>query len=164
MRDELFIKMVLDAWNIRLGRMDKLLTELSDEQLQKEIAPGRNTGVYLLGHLAGINNRMLVLLEMGKELNPVLYQTFVDKAEKDLVERPSVVELREEWKKINAVLDKKFALMQPDAWFEKHTSVSPEDFAKEPHRNKLNLVINRTNHLDYHLGQLILLKPGAGIV
>lgn len=162
MREELFIKMVLDAWNIRLGRMDKLLAELSDEQLQKEIAPGRNSGVYLLGHLAGINNRMLVLLELGNELNPLLYETFVEKAGKDIVERPSVSELREEWKKINAELAKKFALMQPGTWFEKHTAVSTEDFAKEPHRNKLNLVINRTNHLDYHLGQFILLKPGAG--
>ena len=162
MREELFIKMVLDAWNVRLARMDKMLAELSDEQLQKEIAPGKNTGAYLLGHLAGINNRMLVLLEMGEELTPGLYETFVEKAEKEIIERPSVSQLRAEWTKINAELEKKFALMQPGAWFEKHTAVSQEDFAKEPHRNKLNLVINRTNHLDYHLGQLILLKQGAG--
>jgi hypothetical protein len=30
--------------------------------------------------------------------------------------------------------------------------------AKEPHRNKLNLLMNRTNHLSYHLGQLVLLQ------
>lgn len=162
MKKELFIKMVLDAWSVRLGRMDKLLAELSDEQLQNEIAPGRNTGVYLLGHLAAINNRMLVLLGLGNELNPGLYDTFVEKADKDIVERPSVGELREEWKKINAELEKKFALIQPDGWFDKHEAVSQEDYAKEPHRNKLNLVINRTNHLDYHLGQLILLKPAGG--
>lgn len=162
MNKELFIKMVLDAWNVRVGRMNKLLAELSDEQLQNEIAPGRNTGVYLLGHLAAINNRMLLLLGMGNELNPGLYNTFVEKADKDVQERPSIGELKEEWNKINAELDKKFAEMQPDGWFEKHASVSQEDFAREPHRNKLNLVINRTNHLDYHLGQLILLKPGGG--
>ena len=37
--------------------------------------------------------------------------------------------------------------------------VSAEDFAKEPHRNKLNLIINRTNHQNTHYGQLIYLKP-----
>jgi len=36
-------------------------------------------------------------------------------------------------------------------------AVSDEDFSKEPHRNKLNVIINRTNHMSYHLGQLILL-------
>lgn len=41
---------------------------------------------------------------------------------------------------------------------QKHSAVSEEDFAKEPHRNKLNLLLNRTNHLSYHHGQLVFLK------
>jgi len=35
---------------------------------------------------------------------------------------------------------------------------SAEDFAKEPHRNKLNIIISRTSHLQYHTGQIALLK------
>ena len=34
----------------------------------------------------------------------------------------------------------------------------PEDFIKEPHRNKLNVLLTRTTHLAYHAGQLALLK------
>ena len=45
-----------------------------------------------------------------------------------------------------------------EQWLERHMSVSPEDFDKEPHRNKLNIIISRTNHIAYHLGQLVLLK------
>ncbi len=37
-------------------------------------------------------------------------------------------------------------------------TVSDEDFEKEPHRNKLNIIVTRTSHLSYHTGQLILLK------
>jgi hypothetical protein len=37
-------------------------------------------------------------------------------------------------------------------------TVSPEDFAKEPHRNRLNVLISRTNHMANHIGQLLLLK------
>ncbi len=37
-------------------------------------------------------------------------------------------------------------------------AVTAEDFAREPHRNKLNIVLNRTGHVSYHLGQLVLLK------
>jgi hypothetical protein len=154
---ELFIKMVIDAWNIKIGRTDKILAQLSDEQLQKEIAPGKNRGVYLLGHLAAINNRMLPLLELGSDPNPDLYKTFVEKADKEVTEFPAVNNLRLAWTNINAILAEKFAAMRPEDWFQKHTSVSAEDFAKEPHRNKLNVIINRTNHLDYHLGQLVLL-------
>jgi len=48
--------------------------------------------------------------------------------------------------------------MQPTEWFTRHTSVSEEDFIKEPHRNKLNVLITRATHQSYHLGQLIYLK------
>jgi len=43
----------------------------------------------------------------------------------------------------------------------KHTSVSEEDFAKEPHRNRLNVLTTRTTHLASHYGQLIFLKKVA---
>jgi hypothetical protein len=52
----------------------------------------------------------------------------------------------------------KINALTPDEWFQKHTAVTSEDFAKEPHRNRLNIVVTRTSHLSYHLGQLVLLK------
>ena len=159
MNKELFIKMVLDAWNLKVSQLDKLFGELSDEQLEKEIAPGKNTGVYLLGHLAAISNRMIPLLGLGDEVNPALYDTFVEKAEKEITDRPSVTSLRKDWDEINAKLSKLFSDMTPEEWFKKHNAVSEADFATQPHRNKLNVIINRTNHLDYHAGQVVLLKP-----
>ena len=158
MTADLFIKMVLDAWNTKIAFIDKLLAELSDEQLQKEIAPGKNTGVYILGHLAGISNRMIPLLGLGDELNPELYNTYVELAEKDITQRHDTKQLRQEWTRINTELSKIFTRVQPEDWFKKHNSVSDADFATQPHRNKLNVIINRTNHLDYHAGQLVLLK------
>ena len=158
MTADLFIKMVLDAWNTKIAFIDKLLAELSDEQLQKEIAPGKNTGVYILGHLAGISNRMIPLLGLGDELNPELYNTYVELAEKDITQRHDTKQLRQEWTRINMELSKIFTRVQPEEWFKKHNSVSDADFATQPHRNKLNVIINRTNHLDYHAGQLVLLK------
>ena len=43
--------------------------------------------------------------------------------------------------------------MPADEWFTRHNKVSEADFAKEPHRNNLNIIINRTNHMSYHLGK-----------
>ena len=46
----------------------------------------------------------------------------------------------------------------PEEWLEKHTAVSDEDFAKDPGRNRLAVVLSRTNHMSYHLGQIMLAR------
>ena len=42
-------------------------------------------------------------------------------------------------------------------WFTRHANISEADFPKEPHRNRLNVLLSRTSHLAYHRGQLVLL-------
>jgi len=36
--------------------------------------------------------------------------------------------------------------------------VSEEDFAKEPHRNRFTMLLGRTAHLGFHLGQAVLAR------
>ena len=156
--ETIFIRMVLDAWHTHIKRTDELFNSLSNEQLMKEIAPGRNRGIYLLGHLAAVHDRILPLLELGNPLYPELWEPFVEKPDKEVTELPPTPTLREYWKEINTNLSGNISGLSTEAWFQKHTSVSAEDFAKEPHRNKLNIMINRTNHLANHLGQLLLLS------
>jgi hypothetical protein len=43
-------------------------------------------------------------------------------------------------------------------WLKKHTAVSDEDFVKDPTRNRLAILMNRTNHASYHLGQAALAR------
>jgi len=154
----IIIKMVFDRWNASIKNCDKLLNELSDEQLQKEIAPNKNRGIYLLGHLIAVHDDMLILLDMGNKLYPELNEPFIKSADKVITKIPSVAELRACWSKQCEMMQQKFENLQPERWLEKHTAVSAEDFAIEPHRNKLNIIITRTTHLQYHLGQLVLLK------
>ena len=156
--EDLFIKMVLDAWHTYISRTDELFSLFPDEQLMKEIAPGKNRGIYLLGHLAAIHDRMLLLLGLGDPLYPQLWQPFVDSPDKEVTDLPSTQILRTYWKEINTNLNAKLSGLSAAEWFQKHTAVSLEDFTKEPHRNKLNIIINRTNHLANHFGQLLLLK------
>lgn len=157
--EETIIKMVLDAWHTQIKQADDLFNSLSDDQLMKGIAPGRNRGVYLLGHLTAVHDRMLPLLGFGDQRYPDLYPTFVENADKTETALPPTDDLRNYWKEINTVLAEKFSKLSIEQWLQRHNAVSEVDFAKEPHRNKLNVVINRTNHLSNHLGQLILLKP-----
>lgn len=78
---ELFIKMVFNRWNASLKNFDTLLNGLS-ETLQKEIAPGKNRGIYLLGHMIAVHDEMLILLDMGEKLYPELYEPFLNMADK----------------------------------------------------------------------------------
>ena len=158
---ETMVKMVLDRWYALIRNCDNFLSAITDEQLQKEIAPNRNRGIYLLGHLTAVHDDMLPLLNFGDKMYPELSEIFLKSPDKTIAEIPSAEELRASWSKINDVLSQQFDSLQADEWFEKHTSVSAEDFIMEPHRNKLNIVITRTSHLSYHLGQLILLKPSG---
>lgn len=152
------VKMVLDRWNGSIQNLDKILQSLTDEQLQQETAPGKNRGIYLLGHLVAVHDDMLVLLGMGERQFPALQEPFIKEADKAASNLPAVSELRSMWAKQNEMLKQKFDQTTIDEWFSKHTAVTEEDFVKEPHRCKLNIIITRTSHLQYHSGQIILLK------
>lgn len=154
----LMIKMVFDRWNASLRNWDALLDAMTDEQLNREIAPGKNRGIYLLGHMIAVHDDMLVLLDMGDRLYPDLHKPFLELPDKATTDIPDAQTLRDQWRRQCEVLSQKFASLQSAEWMERHTAVSAEDFQKEPHRNKLNIIITRTTHLAYHTGQLVLLK------
>lgn len=154
---DLFINMALSAWNSQNARVSKLLDTLTDDQLMAETAPGRNRGVYLLGHLIAVSDGLLPLFGLGERLYPHLDKIFLTSADKSVNDIPSSEELKKYWHQINHTLTDHFKKYKPEDWFTRHNSVSAEDFAKEPHRNKLNVLLNRTAHTSYHLGQLAYL-------
>jgi hypothetical protein len=154
----LFVKMTLQNWDTYIGRADQLFAALSDEQLLKEVSPGRNSGIYLLGHLTSVHDKLLPMLEGEEAIYPQLEKPFLTSPDKSGLEFPSVAELRGYWTNVNRRLKEHMNALSTEEWFNRHTAVSAEDFAKEPHRNKLNVVLNRTGHLSYHLGQLAFLK------
>lgn len=155
---QLTVKSVLDAWNSRIEAANKIFDSLSDEDLQKEVSPGRNRGLYLLGHLALVHDKMLPLLNFEQQLYPHLDDAFLNKPDRMISKIPSVKELREIWNNVNSKLATYIANTSVDGWFEKHGSVSAEDFVKEPHRNRLNVLVGRTNHMQYHMGQVALIR------
>jgi len=154
----LFAKMVIDGWNQHIARVNDYLANVTDEQLMKEASPGRNRGVYLLGHLTAVHDDMIRLLGFGEKLYPQLAEPFIKNPDKSAVELPPVSEVRKYWTAVNENLARHIGQLQPADWFTRHTAVLEEDFAKEPHRNKLNILLGRANHLNYHFGQLAFLK------
>ena len=155
---EMFIQCAISTWEQQIKRVTAIFDRLSEEELFAEIAPGKNRAVYLLGHLTAVHDMMLPLLGLGERKYPFLDAAFITNADKAVADLPKVEELRGYWKIVNELLLQKFRALKPGEWLQKHTAGSDEDFVKEPHRNRFNVLLGRTAHVSYHLGQLALLK------
>jgi hypothetical protein len=151
-------KIALNAWQTQVDRTTKFINESSDELLLKEIAPGKNRGVYLVGHLAAIHDAMPEILGFGKKTHPELAAIFITAADKTVDNIPTISELRHIWTSVHDRLKTEFSKIPADNWFTRHESMTDADFEKDPARNKMSVLVNRTNHLAYHFGQLRLLK------
>src|SRR6185369_14427384 len=135
MTNQIMVKMVLDAWYSKIKEAHDIFDNLTDDQLQNEVAPNRNRGIYLLGHLTATHDGMLPLLNLGERLYPQLDESFIDNPDRAKTLTTSANELRAYWKNINVTLTDHFNKLPAEAWFEKHNSVSEEDFIKQQHRN-----------------------------
>lgn len=151
------IKQVITAWASNSKTISNFFAKYEDAYYLTEVAPGRNRAIYLLGHLIASNDSMLPMFDLGERLYPELEATFLRTPDKTAADTLTIGELRQYWETLNTTLAAHFDKMQTQNWMGRHTRVSEEDFALEPTRNKLNVLIGRTNHQQYHYGQLTLL-------
>jgi hypothetical protein len=156
--DQLTVRMAMASWQNTVGRADKTFAALTEEQFQREVAPGKNRIIYLLGHLTAINDAMHTVLGIGERLHPELDSMFISEPDRANEVLPSVPELMKDWVDVNGSLSEKLARLTPQDWVQRHMVVSDEDYAKDPTRNRLTVLLSRTNHLSYHLGQIILAR------
>jgi DinB superfamily len=153
---ELFVNVALKAWKQNIDRGTKLFSGLSEEQLLKEVASGKNRLIYLWGHLAAVNDAMIPLLGIGERVHPELDEFFIVAPDKSLPQLPTGSAIKRSWDEINDKLQAGFDGLTPEDWLKRHNSVSEEDFAREPHRNRFAILLGRTSHLAYHFAQAVL--------
>jgi len=151
-----YVALALRVWKAQIERADKLFGGLSSEEVLREIAPGRNRLLYLWGHLTAIHDAMLPLLGLRERLYPEFNFAFVSNPDKSQADIPSHEQIRRAWNVVNAELWKGFEKMSWSDWVQRHSAVSAEDFAKDASRNRFSILLSRTNHLSYHLGQAVL--------
>lgn len=156
--DEQIIALLRNTWRTQTNSVSEYFKKNPDDFYNREVAPGRNKATYILGHLIATNDGLLPLFGFGDKLYPGLDAFFTPNTPWHYNEFPPVAQLKSQWDHLNQHLEEKFDTLATGQWLERHTKVSPEDFALDPKRNKLNLLIGRTNHTSYHLGQLNLLK------
>ena len=69
---QLSVKVAINSWRLVLERTDKIFSTLSEDQLLKEVAPGKNRLIYLWGHLTASHDAMFPILGFGPRLHPEL--------------------------------------------------------------------------------------------
>jgi hypothetical protein len=155
------IDSALRGWKSNVEQAERFFAGLSPDQLQQEVAPGKNRLIYLWGHLAAVNDRLLPLLGIGERLHPEFDAMFISNPDKSVPLTVSEQSLKGAWQEINQKLWGGFAIFSDSDWAQRHTAVSVEDFEREPHRNRFGVLLGRTVHLAYHLGQAALARPDA---
>jgi hypothetical protein len=153
--EELLAATAVNAWKATIDQLDRLLSALTNEQLQIQVSPGRNRVYYIVGHLAALHDKMLPLLGLGARLHPELDGQFL-KPDRSVPDTLSAVDLRRAFDEINATLTKEIQSLAASEWLKRHVSVSETDFASNPLRNRLAVLLSRTGHAMFHAGQIRL--------
>jgi hypothetical protein len=156
--EEIMSTTAVNTWKLIIDRFSKGIAPLSDEQLQQQVAPGRNRLIYLVGHLTAVHDRMFSLLDLGERLHPELDDVYITNPDKTHPDPLSATGLKQAWTEVNAMLTEAFEKLTPQEWLQKHTAVSDEDFAKDPTRNRLAILLSRTGHAAFHSGQAVLVR------
>ena len=160
MSEQALVTAALSSWKGNIDRADRLFSALNEEQLQKEVAPGKNRLIYLLGHLTAVHDRMLPLLGLGERLHPELDPIFISNPDRTVAKLPPAEELKKSWSEVNSRLFEGLENLSPAQWLERHSSVSEEDFARDPSRNRFAILLSRTAHIAFHVGQTALIPKG----
>ena len=155
---DLIVKMNVAMWDGQNKKFAELIEKLTKEQLLNETAPNRNTGIYLLGHIVAVSDDLFRLFDLGEKMFPDYLEIFIKSPDKSNKTFPSIEELKSAYYTVTKKLAIQFEKFSTQDWLSKHAAVSEEDFAKEPTRNKLNVLISRTVHLANHLGQMAYLN------
>jgi len=158
--DEVLIPAAISSWEQAVSRVGTLCLSCTEEQLLVEVASGKNRIIYLWGHLTAIHDGMFSVLRLGERLHPELDAVFIAQPDRS-VSLPTSTEIAKCWEDVHTELLSRFKTLSSKEWLERHGNVSPEEFERNPMRNRLAVLLGRTNHASYHFGQMMLAKPKA---
>ena len=150
------LQICLLQWDAFNKRMQKVIDSIDDENINQPIVANGNSPSWLLGHLADTDDKLLELFGICKRLFPELSTIYHHERGTNQQGHLTKAELTSKWNLIVAELDTAFKKMTEADWLSRHMSVTEDDFKKEPHRNKLNVLLSRVTHKASHLGQIAM--------
>ncbi len=137
------------------------INSLTDEEFEMELSPGKNRGVWILGHMITSDDEFSVFMGKGDLLFPYYPELFGQGSKlQPLQSYPEVSELRQQW---NDVIEKNkniYENLKDEELEQPHNNIveGKEDFFK----TKARVIMAWHLHQMYHAGQLGLLAAKAG--
>lgn len=151
-----------NLWKSMVSWVDMYLIGLSDDDLNKEIMPGGNHGIWLLGHLIVCEDDLSEYVGKGVMLFPEYQELFTQGSIlQPVANYPTASVLRESW---SAVCSKNNALYQTltdNELKDPHNKIESsmeDDFFK----TKEGCLRNWILHQMHHTGQLAVLRVSCG--
>ena len=99
---------------------------------------------------------MLPLLDLGARTCTHLDSLFITVPDRAASSYPQLDEMHAAWATVHSALERGMHTLTPEAWSQAHASVSQADFEQSPWRNRFSVLLSRSNHLAYHMGQIRL--------
>jgi hypothetical protein len=147
---------------VMIDWVEMYLDAVSDEEFKIEVVPGRNTGVWILGHLIVSDDDLSLYITKEPILFPELQTTFKQGSSKQDPETyPSVSELRQKWKSVCAKNDKLFNELNDEILDQYHEMIQGDPEA-DYFKTKERVLVNWTFHQIHMAGELALLLGKAG--
>src|SRR5713101_7565 len=100
---KLSVHVSINSWRLAVERANKIFSSLTEDQLLKEVAPGKNRLIYIWGHLTAIHDAMFPILGLGPRMHSELDEIFVTSPDK-AAQLPSASELKKYWDEVNGKL------------------------------------------------------------
>jgi len=94
---EIIIKTAIKAWDAQISRFGKLILAMPDDQFYLSIAPGKNSTLYIVGHLIAVNDYILLLLGVGEREYHFLDYDFIKHPDTFSDAYPSLATLWVSW-------------------------------------------------------------------
>lgn len=134
---------------------------LTDDEFKMEVSPGKNHGVWLLGHLVTAEDDLSTFLGKGDIMFPQYYEVFGQGSKLLPPEKyPPVSELKDAWKKVCEKNKKIYSELTDEELQQPHAMV--KDIDKDYFKTKDRVIMAWHFHQLYHAGQLAILLALAG--
>lgn len=142
----LFTRIALNTWKATVGRFDDIVAASSDEELEREVTPGKSRLFYLIGHLTALHDRLLPVLGLGDRRHAELDEEFGEERDAHRATALSPRRVRQLWNEVNASLLASMERLTPEEWLEK-PAVAVES-------NRLSVLLDWTDHVSLHSTQI----------
>jgi len=138
-----------------------LLKDLTDEDLRTELSPGKNHGIWILGHLIASDDDFSLFMGTGNPVYPEIQELFGQGSKLQSPDKyPDVKSLRVKWDEICEKNRKIYSQLKDEDFEKPHAMI--KNYDTDYFKTKGRVIMAWQIHQAYHAGQLAVLASHLG--